>query len=467
VALRSSETLQDCATRRDHAAYLLRRALADSGLASGTDAAMIVPTSSAHPSGCEVMAWAASGAMWLTGQPGQAPVALSAPVISRLAGASTVLAALTESLGNRVDIAVATLLGARAALLRLTRQGQISPGGSCRLLPAGNGWVAVNLARPDDVAAVPALTQEDGKGDPWDALRTATRRRSAHRLVVRAQMLGVPAAALPPRAPATTTPPFVVSELGKPEDKTRRRVVVDLSSMWAGPQCAQLLGRAGMRVIKVESTSRPDGTRKGPSAFFDWLHAGHESVALDLTTSAGVNALHWLVHSADVVIESSRPRALRQFAIDAESVVSSRPGVTWISITGYGRTGAGADWVAFGDDAAVAGGLVGWDQSGAPVFAGDAMADPVTGLYAAIAAVASQLAGGGHLIDVRMLNAARWLVADELDIPSHPIKEVGHDRWLVYHGDHYQEVQRPGPPPLGRNAAPLGADTDRVLAEFR
>lgn len=448
---------------------MLRRALADSGLSSKADVSAYLPASRVHPAGCEVMAWASSGAMWLTGHPGQPPVALSAPVMSRLVGASAVLGDLSEAAGQRVDVAVATLLGCRAALSRLSRQGQLSAGGSCRLLPAANGWVAVNLARPDDVNAVPALTQDEGKRDPWDALHAAARKGSAHRLVVRAQMVGVPAAALPPRAPSTTTPPFAVSELGRQRagPGPRPPLVVDLSSMWAGPLCAHLLGRAGMRVVKVESLARPDGTRQGPGAFFDWLHAGHESVALDLSTSAGLNALHWLVYSADVVIESSRPRALRQFAIDAESVVGSRPGVTWISITGYGRTGAGSEWVAFGDDAAVAGGLVGWDGAGAPVFAGDAIADPVTGLYAAVAAMASQSAGGGHLIDVRMLNAARWLVADQPQIDPHPIKEVGRDRWLVYHGDHYQEVQRPGPPPLGRFAVPLGSDTARILEQLK
>jgi crotonobetainyl-CoA:carnitine CoA-transferase CaiB-like acyl-CoA transferase len=415
------------------------------------------------------MAWAASGAMWLSGQPGQPPVAPMAPVIGRLVGASAVLGDLTTLLGRRVDVAVATLLGARASLERLTRQGQVSAGGSCRLLPSANGWVAVNLARPEDVDAVPAITEEDGKRDPWEALHDAARRRSAHRLVIRAQLLGVPAAALPPRAPAATRPPFVVSHLGRPQPvpRQRPRLVVDLSGMWAGPVCAQLLGRAGMRVIKVESVNRPDGARRGPRAFFDWLHAGHESVAIDFSTSAGLGQLHRLVHSADVVIESSRARALRHLAIDAESVVGSRPGVTWISITGYGRTGAGADWVAFGDDAAVAGGLVAWDYSRQPVFCGDAIADPATGLYAAVAAVASQAAGGGHLIDVRMLNAARWLAADEPHVEAHPIKEVGRGRWLVYHGPYYQEVQRPGPPPLGRSAVPMGADTARVLDELK
>ena len=64
----------------------------------------------------------------------------------------------------------------------------------------------------------------------------------------------------------------------------------------------------------------------------------------------------------------------------------ARPGRVWLRITGYGTDAGSAERVAFGDDAAVAGGLVGYDGAG-PVFVGDAIADPLTGLEAAAAVV--------------------------------------------------------------------------------
>ena len=60
---------------------------------------------------------------------------------------------------------------------------------------------------------------------------------------------------------------------------------------------------------------------------------------------------------------------------------------------------------AFGDDAAVAGGLIGHDGAG-PVFVGDAIADPLTGLEAAAAVRASVGRGGGELIEVAMAAVA-------------------------------------------------------------
>ena len=57
--------------------------------------------------------------------------------------------------------------------------------------------------------------------------------------------------------------------------------------------------------------------------------------------------------------------------------------------------------MAFGDDAAVSGGLVcGGDD--APVFCGDAIADPLTGLHAALAVAQSLRSGGGELIEMSL-----------------------------------------------------------------
>jgi crotonobetainyl-CoA:carnitine CoA-transferase CaiB-like acyl-CoA transferase len=239
-------------------------------------------------------------------------------------------------------------------------------------------------------------------------------------------------------------------------------LVVDLSAMWAGPLCARLLGLAGMRVIKVESVWRPDGARAGDPRFFDWLHGGHASVGLDLTTSGGRAALAQLVAAADVVIESSRPRALAQLGIDAEATVGARPGVTWVSITGHGREGTAGRRVAFGDDAAVAAGLVAHDDQDRPVFCGDAIADPITGLSAAVGALSSVAAGGGHLVDVPMVGA----VAAAMAVPVAP--EAAHraadGTWQVATASGVHPVASPHVLPTATApAAALGTDTAAVL----
>ncbi|MEZ5143416.1 MAG: CoA transferase [Acidimicrobiales bacterium] len=316
-----------------------------------------------------------------------------------------------EDLAGRLPVAVDVeeLLFGRAALLGLQHRGRTSAGGSCRLLPAPDGWVAVNLARPTDVEAVPAIVEAtEPPADPWSMLERFTAETPAAVAAARCQLLGVPGAVL---ADPTVDGSGAVAtlRLGRRRAPAGRPRVVDLSSMWAGPLCSRLLGLAGMQVCKVESTSRPDGARFGDPRFFAWLHEGHRRVALDLETEDGRRRLRRLLDDADVVVESTRPRALEHLGIRAEDVVRHRPGLTWVSITGYGRSGPDAARVAFGDDAAVAGGLVGRDGEGLPVFCGDAIADPLTGLRAAVAAVAAVTTGGGVLLDVSMAAVARSL----------------------------------------------------------
>jgi hypothetical protein len=346
--------------------------------------------------------WTAWGLDELTGAPDGPPAEPVVPVAARTAA----LLAAAEARVPGLD--PARLFSRRAALHGWSRGGRTSVNGSCRLLETKDRWLAVNLARPADAEMVPALLEREFDGDPWAALTDAAAIRSAAPLAERAQMLGIPASVLGADARLR---PLRWQMLGGPAT-TGTDVVLDLSAMWAGPLCAQLLSRAGAKVVKVEDVHRPDGARGGPAEFYADLHEGHASVVLDFSTKEGQAALQNLAAEADVLLESSRPRALRGLGLDVDAWLAARPGRTWISITGYGRDDA-ADRVAFGDDAAVAGGLVARAPDGTPVFCGDAIADPLTGLYAAVAALASREAGGGHLLDVAMAG-----VAAELARPS-------------------------------------------------
>jgi hypothetical protein len=270
----------------------------------------------------------------------------------------------------------------------------------------------VNLARPDDFAAVDAVVGRAAGDDPWGALGDAAGARPAAELVEKVRLLGVPGAVVDERRSAGPVSAGWAAQQRWPAGdvhRVDRLRVTDLSSMWAGPLTAKLLADAGATVTKVESTARPDGARAQP-AFYRRLHpADQTEVRVDLGTDRGRRQLRELVEVADVVVESSRPRALEQLGVGPANV-ASRPGRVWISITGYGRQAPGRDWVAFGDDAAVAGGIVGWAAEDTPVFCGDALADPVSGLSAAAAAFEALARGGGALLDVSMAASCRALL---------------------------------------------------------
>jgi hypothetical protein len=315
-------------------------------------------------------------------------------------------------LGGRGTLPIewAAMLTVRSGMVDLLPPGRTSANGSCRLCRTLDGWVAVNLARPDDRAVLGALVGHPVGEDLWPEVESYAAAGETARLVADARLLGLPVAPLATPPPGTR--PSVVSQPwppGPPHPVSGLRVV-DLSSMWAGPLAAKILAMAGAEVVKVESGSRPDGARKVP-AFYRWLHPDDQGTeVLDFEHPDGRERLRCLLEAADIVIEASRPRALEQLGV-GPGALAPRVGRIWLSITGYGREAPGRDWVAFGDDAAVAGGLVGKGPAGDPVFVGDAIADPVTGLFGARAVLEAAAAGGGRLIDLAMSRCAGALVA--------------------------------------------------------
>jgi hypothetical protein len=364
-------------------------------------------------------AWAASGAMALTGRRNGPALGPPAPLVERLERLGEDLRQRSAAIGSELALDALALLGERAAIAGLIRAGTTSCGGGTRLLRTGDGWVAVTLARHADIELVPAwLGVEVPPADHWTAMTRAVADRASTELVSRAALLGLPVAALGERSPGAR-PPVCAAQLGgaTPTTALDGLVVVDLSSLWAGPLCASLLAAAGATVLKVESTRRPDGARRGPGAFFRLLNANKHRVQFDLARQSGQAALHRLLSRADVVVESSRPRALRQLGVDAHRQLAESRTRVWVSITGYGRAGAAAHRVAFGDDAAVAGGLVTWED-GEPRFCADAIADPTTGLVAAAGCLAALMAGGSWMLDVAMEAVAAHLAGPTLPVPA-------------------------------------------------
>jgi hypothetical protein len=418
-----------------------------------------------HPAACAVLAWARSGLMHLTGPDCGPPLVPRAPVMAR---AAAIAAAITEITGRDSDpvrLDLDHVLAFRASLTGWSRRGTVSANGTCRILRAADGWLAVNLARPDDLRSVPAVLGRNLRGPVpespvpdaavpgstvlgaavpdaavWDELRAEAAARPAAELAAAAQGVGIPASALGRERPA----PVIATRLGSAG--TSPRLVLDLSAMWAGPLCASILGRAGWRVLKVEDVRRPDGARSGPAAFYADLHADSRTVILDFGSAQGRAELSRLAGHAGIVVESSRPRALRRLDLVAEDWLSASPGRVWVSVTGYGRQDP-QQRVAFGDDAAVAGGLVAYAADGTPVFCGDAIADPLSGLHAALAALAAHAAGGGWLVDVAMARVCADL-ARPAAAPAWPHVISNGERpgagaagWTVRHGELSEPVR--------------------------
>jgi hypothetical protein len=439
----------------------------------------------AHP----LRDWAASGAMILTGDEAGPPLGAPGWAATFLGGSALAARLLARLAGGDLDVDGAALVGERAAIAGLHRRGAVSVGGASRLLAAADGLVAVSLTRPSDFDALEAwVGRPPANDDPWGVVAVHVASQSSAAAADSAQLLGLAVARVagpeeaaadeqaaaraqvwPPQpwlingAPsvpansrghaATAAAPLArTSALPVSRQPVARAapLVVDLTSLWAGPLCASLLGLAGARVIKVETVSRPDGTRRGPPEFFDLLNAGKTSVAIDERTPEGRADLSCLLDAADIVVEAARPRVMRQWGFDVEQLVGARRDLAWVSITAYGRTGPWQHRVGFGDDTAAAAGFTATTAEGGPCFCADAYADPVAGLHAAVAALAAWVGGGAHLVDVSLREVVGHLLTG-YDRPAPPaVVDASPARART---------------PLG-HGPPRGRDTRRILAEL-
>ncbi|WP_123024570.1 CaiB/BaiF CoA-transferase family protein [Mycolicibacterium stellerae] len=207
--------------------------------------------------------------------------------------------------------------------------------------------------------------------------------------------------------------------------------VLDMTSFWAGPSCTHVLAQLGAEVIHVESTARPDGTRLiagvpatedqwwERSPIFSGLNTNKKSVTLDIRNQRGVELLHELVKTCDVIVENYTPRVLDQIGLDFDAVRRLRPDAIMMRMPGFGLDGPWRDKPAFAyviEDASGITWLTGHpDQNPVEPYAvGDPNAG-VHGLNALMLALAHRRrTGEGVCIEAAMVDAALNVAAEQV-----------------------------------------------------
>jgi hypothetical protein len=270
-------------------------------------------------------------------------------------------------------------------------------------------WIAINLPRPEDLDMVPALLGGDFHGDAWDEIELRCGELDSQTMLSHAHLLGIAASALGETQCAQTADDLRSSARDNADigiNWTRRPLVVDMSALWAGPLCGALLAQAGCEVLKVESIARPDRSGDRIDGHFQRLNHGKTRWRIDFNSSKHHRELVDRLNTADVIITSARRRGLDSLGLSPEACCGQNPAATWIAITSHGLRGPNSNRIGFGDDCAVAGGLVEYDESGAPEFIYDAVADPLTGLRAAAIAFQAMALRRGGIADVSLAETA-------------------------------------------------------------
>ncbi|HWH30563.1 MAG TPA: CoA transferase [Mycobacteriales bacterium] len=193
--------------------------------------------------------------------------------------------------------------------------------------------------------------------------------------------------------------------------------VLDLSRVLAGPYCCTVLADLGADVLKVERPGAGDDTRHwGPpfhgddAAYFFSVNRDRRSVALDLTTDAGRAVVARLARAADVVVENFLPRHLRSLGLaDLQASTTA----VWVSVRGAGGDGPDGELPGYDVMAQARSGLMSVTGTDRPTKVGVAVADVVSGLYAAVGAVAGLVARRPLRVEVGLLEAAVSMLVNQ------------------------------------------------------
>ena len=190
--------------------------------------------------------------------------------------------------------------------------------------------------------------------------------------------------------------------------------VIELGTYITGPAAGMHLADLGADVIKVERPGSGDPFRsfKGGlySPHFQTYNRNKRSIALDTKQPEDLQTFHDLIASADVFIQNFRPGIAERLGAGEEELRKINPGLIYCAITGFGQTGPSKDRPTYDTVAQAASGflrLVTPPQN--PRVIGPALADSVTGQYAAMGIMAALVerfkTGKGRRLDISMLEA--------------------------------------------------------------
>jgi crotonobetainyl-CoA:carnitine CoA-transferase CaiB-like acyl-CoA transferase len=190
--------------------------------------------------------------------------------------------------------------------------------------------------------------------------------------------------------------------------------IVEMGTYITGPAAAMHLADLGADVIKVERPGSGDPFRafKGGlySPHFQTYNRNKRSIALDTTDAADLAVFHDLIRTADVFIQNFRPGVAGKLGAGADELHSINPRLVYCAISGFGTSGPSRDKPVFDTVAQAASGFLRlMTPPTQPRVIGPAIADAVTGQYAALGILSALLergiTGKGRLLDISMLEA--------------------------------------------------------------
>ena len=200
--------------------------------------------------------------------------------------------------------------------------------------------------------------------------------------------------------------------------------VIDISHVIAGPLTSYYLAQLGAEVIKIEKPGSGDVMRANKESTttdtptpFSSLNAGKKSLAVDIRTTEGADAIRSLAKDAKVFIENFRPGVVKKYGLDYESIKKINPQIVYCSISGYGQQG---NWSTRGGYDQVIQALSGMmmmsgpAQDTNPIKVGFPVIDVAVGMLGALSITSAiyrqEKYGLGQYIETSLIQAALMLM---------------------------------------------------------
>jgi len=244
--------------------------------------------------------------------------------------------------------------------------------------------------------------------------------------------------------------------------------VLDLSRVFAGPLCGQVLADFGAEVIKVEHPGRGDDTRdwglrigKTETTYYNSMNRNKRSVTIDLQSPQGLRLVHELLPLCDVVIHNFKTGGAEKLGLGYEQLKALKPGLIYCAVAGYDTSGPeaarpGYDLVIQGEAGLMAlNGVAGTP----PLKFGVAVVDLMTGMYAAQAVLAAlfkrERTGEGRLIEMALYDCGLMITGyyglDALELGRDPERYGNAHPSIVPYGM-YESADGPLIIAVGNNA---------------
>ena len=193
-------------------------------------------------------------------------------------------------------------------------------------------------------------------------------------------------------------------------------VILDLARVLACPFASMILAELGASVIKVEQPGAGDETRSFEpqlavdSAYYFACNRSKSSITVNLRSPEGQQVIRELAARADVFVENFPSGTFKRYGLDYAAMSALNPKLVYLSCTGFGQTGPYRRKKGYDTVFQAMGGLMSLtgEKGGGPVKPGLPVADLTSGLWVAIAILASlagrERTGKGCYVDFSMLD---------------------------------------------------------------